>query len=164
MRELEARVPGGMTGTMRQFSLDRRGPGFRCEKGIPQLDFGPFLSIITVEDGHTNWHLSRPGGKSPSCEIIPRVIAGFGVERSKAVTPDQMEVLEILGKRNQSGHRTPIRMSKTTGFPGRNVLMRKGGVAGGVKNAKFQEIRGSKWSNAVISSAFWSKSREFGRI
>ena len=48
-----------------------------------------------------------------------------------------MEVLEILGKSDQSGHRMPIRMSKTTGFPGRTrLLMRKGGVAGGVKNAE----------------------------
>ena len=73
------------------------------------------------------------------------------LKESKAVTPDQMEVLEILGKSDQSGHRMPIRMSKTTGFPGRNrSLMRKGGVAGGGQKCKIsREKRGSKWSNPV---------------
>ena len=58
------------------------------------------------------------------------------LKRSKAVRGDHMEVLEILGKSDQSGHRVPIRMSKTTGFPGRTRLLPKtGGVAGGSKNA-----------------------------
>jgi hypothetical protein len=48
-----------------------------------------------------------------------------------------MEVLEILGKDDRSGHRVPIRMSKTTGFPGRrSTFPKKGGGGGGVKNAE----------------------------
>ena len=61
-----------------------------------------------------------------------------------------MEVLEILGKSDQSGHRQPIRMSKTTGFPGRNAISSKrGGWQGGSKMQNPREKRGSKWSNAV---------------
>ena len=81
--------------------------------------------------------------------MIPRAIR-IGVERSKVVSPDQMEVLEILGKSDQSGHRTPIRMSKTTGFPGRNALSRKrGGGRGGSKMHNSREKPGPKWSNGV---------------
>src|SRR5690242_12479259 len=61
-----------------------------------------------------------------------------------------MEVLEILGKRDQSGHRAPMRMSKTTGFPGRNALSpKRGGWQGGSKMQNPREKRGSKWSNPV---------------
>ena len=47
-----------------------------------------------------------------------------------------MEVLEILGKRDQSGHRVPMRMSKTTGFPGRTDLAPKGGGGRGGQKCK----------------------------
>ena len=77
-----------------------------------------------------------------------------------------MEVLEILGKNDQSGHLQPIRMSKTTGFPGRNAISSKrGGGRGGSKMQNPREKRGSKWSKAVyFEPHFWSKSREFGRV
>ena len=89
-----------------------------------------------------------------------RVVA---LRRSKAVTPDQMEVLEILGKDNQSGHRTPIRVSKQRDFQsGLDVDEKGGGWQGGSKMRNLQEIRGSKWSNPVHLIAFWSESCEFG--
>ena len=74
-----------------------------------------------------------------------------------------MEVLEILGKSNQSGHRKPIRMSKTTGFPGRNALSpKRGGWQGGSKMQNPREKRGSKWSNPVHFERILVQIREFG--
>ena len=52
------------------------------------------------------------------------------------VRGDQEEVLEIRGKTDQNGHRMPIRMSKTTGFPGRTHLDEKGGGGGGGQKCK----------------------------
>ena len=46
-----------------------------------------------------------------------------------------MEVLEILGKDDQSGHRHPSECQKQQDFQGGTPFPLKGGVAGGVKNA-----------------------------
>ena len=88
------------------------------------------------------------------------------LKESKAVRGDQIEVLEILGKSDQSGHRTPIRMSKTTGFPGRNVDFppKGGGGRGGQKCKISGKHAVQSGQTRSIWSAFWSKSSEFGRV
>ena len=92
------------------------------------------------------------GGKNElaQCGARRSALCQRCLKEIKAVTPDQMQVLEILGKRYQSGHRMPIRMSKTTGFPGRNAFSpKRGGGGGGSKMQNLQEKRGSKRSEAV---------------
>ena len=104
---------------------------------------------------------SRRGAKGSSPGLCLRCF-----KETKAVRGDQMEVLEILGKSDQSGHRTPIRMSKTTGFPGRNTLSpKRGGWQGGVKNGKsLGKYAVQSGQTRSISSAFWSKSRRVGLV
>ena len=134
----------------------QKSPEFRAAEGgrwsatAGDLTNSTFSFIITVGYGYHGY--SRPPGtgntrpKDQSREESRDLV----FERSKAVTPDQMEVLEILGKSDQSGHRMPIRMSKTTGFPGRTrLLMRKGGWQGGSKMQNPRGKRGSKWSKPV---------------
>ena len=77
-----------------------------------------------------------------------------------------MGLLEILGKSNQSGHRMPIRMSKTKGFPGRNAHFPKkgGGGRGGQKCEILGEYAIQSGQTRSISAAFWSESVEFGRV
>ena len=105
--------------------LARRKPPYRSSV---TTDIEPAFTIVIIAVGE----------RAPICT------------GSKAVRGDQMEVLENLGKSNQSGHRMPIRMSKTTGFPGRNAIFpKRGGWQGGSKMQDSRGKRGSKWSNPV---------------
>jgi hypothetical protein len=75
------------------------------------------LSIITVFPDVIGTHVQLSWGEHPANDLATdRGICGL--KRIKAVRGDQMEVLKILDKSDQSGHRAPIRMSKTTGFSG----------------------------------------------
>ena len=60
---------------------------------------------------------SRWGAIGSAPPTVPALLLEIEV-----VTPDHMQVLKKKGNLHQSGHRTPIRMSKTTGFPGRTRL------------------------------------------
>ena len=73
-------------------------------------------------------------------------------ERSKAVTPDQMEVLEILGKRDQSGHRSPSECQKQRDFQGGLDFDEKGG--GGRGGSKMQNPPGKTRFKVVKGGPF----------
>ena len=74
-------------------------PMSREEDRRADLTLDTFQSIITVGYERSRILTSTRNGETLAWRIIPRAIAGFGIERRKVVTPDQMEVLEILGKR-----------------------------------------------------------------
>ena len=95
---------------------------------------------------------SRRGAKGSSPGLCLRCF-----KETKVVSGDQIEVLEILGKKDQSGHRKPIRMSKTTRFPGRNAISpKRGGGRGGQKCRILGE-------NAIQSGQTRSFGAHFGR-
>ena len=138
-------------------------PRPECPK--PRLDLGRICSIITVGCGSHSSICPCGRGVHSTAALIPRAIAGFGVKGAKRSPLTKWKSWKSWAKETKAVIGAHQNVKNNGISRADSMFMRKGGVAGGVKNAKsLGKYAVQSGQTRSISSAFWSESCEFGRV